>query len=175
LDAQAFGRFTDALIDDLFGRLAKPEAEGHVVVHAHVRIQGIALEDHRNIPVFGRDVVHDAIPDPDFAFGNFLQTGKHTQTGRLSAARRPDQDKELLVRNFDVEVFDRHNIPGITLSNVLKRYACHWSLQHLWAVQRTRPVKNGLQTAQKLLEHYGTLCHLAQLVSAKLTRSHHLV
>jgi hypothetical protein len=37
-------------------------------------------------------------------------------------------------------------------------------------VQRTRPVKNGLQTAQKLLEHYGTLCHLA-----KLTRSHHLV
>jgi hypothetical protein len=42
-------------------------------------------------------------------------------------------------------------------------------------VQRTRPVKNGLQTAQKLLEHYGTLCHLAQLVSAKLTRSHHLV
>ena len=57
---------------------AQLEAEGHVVEHSHVRVECVALEHHRNVAVFGRNIVDDAIADPHDAAGDLLQPGDHT-------------------------------------------------------------------------------------------------
>ena len=67
LETQNPGRLLHAPIDLGFGSLPQPEPEGHVVVHREVRVQGVVLEDHRDIPVFGRHVVHHPVTDPDGA------------------------------------------------------------------------------------------------------------
>ena len=42
------------------GDAAQLQAEGHVVVDAHVRVERVVLEDHRDVAVLRRDVVDDA-------------------------------------------------------------------------------------------------------------------
>ncbi len=74
--AQNFGRFLYAPVNLLFRRLAQFQTKGHVVVHAHVRIEGVRLEDHGDVPILGRNVVDDAITDQDLSFGNLLQPGQ---------------------------------------------------------------------------------------------------
>ncbi len=56
--AEHFGRFLHAPVDFGPGNAAQLEAEGHVVVHGHVRVEGVGLEHHRDIAVFRGDVVH---------------------------------------------------------------------------------------------------------------------
>src|SRR6267378_4036348 len=41
------------------------QAEGHVVVHAHVRVERVVLEHHRDVPLLRRDAVDDALADRD--------------------------------------------------------------------------------------------------------------
>ena len=47
------------------GVLAELEAEGHVLVHRHVGVEGVVLEDHGDVAVFRRDVVDDPVADED--------------------------------------------------------------------------------------------------------------
>ena len=65
LDAQDLRGLLDALLDLRLGELAQLQAEGHVVVDGHVRIEGVVLEDHGDVPVLGRDVVDHAVADLD--------------------------------------------------------------------------------------------------------------
>src|SRR5256885_16236418 len=83
---------------------------GHVVVHAHVRIEGVRLEDHGDVAVLGGDVVDDAVADQDLPFGDRLQPGEHPERGRFAAAGRTDKDHELLVLDVDVEVLDDRDV-----------------------------------------------------------------
>jgi 2C-methyl-D-erythritol 2,4-cyclodiphosphate synthase len=80
------------------------EWESHVVVHAHVRIQRVGLEDHRDVPVLGGDVVDHAVADANLSLGDRLQAGQHTQCRGLSTSGWADQDHELLVLDLHVEV-----------------------------------------------------------------------
>ena len=57
------------------GGLAQLEAEGHVVVDAHVRVKRVALEDHRDIAIFRRHIVDDAVANHDVAVADLFQTG----------------------------------------------------------------------------------------------------
>jgi hypothetical protein len=56
-DLQDLGGIVDPLIDLRFREMADLEAERHVVIDGHVRIKGVALEDHRDIAVLRRAIV----------------------------------------------------------------------------------------------------------------------
>ena len=106
LAGEHVGRFLDAALDLGLGRLAQLQAEGHVVVHGHVRVERVGLEDHGDVAVLGGDVVDDPVADGQRALGDLLQAGEHAQRGGLAAARGADEDQELPVVDLDVEVVD---------------------------------------------------------------------
>ena len=54
-------------------RSFRPNAD--VVVHGHVRVERVVLEDHRDVAILRRDVVHDPVADLDRAVGDRLQAG----------------------------------------------------------------------------------------------------
>ena len=119
------GSLFHALLDLRLGGLAQLEAEGHVVKHGHVRIQGVVLEHHGDVAVLGSHIVDQTVADIKLAAGDFLQTGHHAQRGGLAAAGRSDQHDELLVLNVQAEIADSGHIAGINLIDVIERYACH--------------------------------------------------
>ncbi len=51
LDLQNLGSLADALVDLVLGHLAQLQAEGHVLVNSHMGVQGVVLENHRDIAV----------------------------------------------------------------------------------------------------------------------------
>jgi len=69
----------------------------HVVVHAHVRVQGVVLEHHRDVAVLRFQIVDDALADRDFARRDRLQPSDHAQQRRLAAARGSDHHDEFAV------------------------------------------------------------------------------
>ena len=91
------------------GDLLELEREGDVFIDGHVRIKRIVLEDHRDVAVFGRDVVHLLAVDEELAAADLLETGDHAQRGRLAAAARADEHDELLVGHVDIEVLHGDN------------------------------------------------------------------
>jgi hypothetical protein len=99
----------DLLVHLLVGDLLEAQREGHVLVHRHVGVQGVALEDHGDVAVLGRHVVHAPAVDQEVARGDVLEAGDHAQRGGLAAARRTDEDDELLVVDREVEVLHRHD------------------------------------------------------------------
>src|SRR5665213_2662266 len=66
-----------------------------------MRIERIVLEHHRDVALFGLDVVDDAIADRDGSGGNMFQSREHSQQGRLAAAGGADQDDEGAVLDRD--------------------------------------------------------------------------
>ena len=59
------GRLLDPLLDVGLGDLAQLQPERDVVADRHVRIERVALEDHRDVAILRRDVVDDAVADPE--------------------------------------------------------------------------------------------------------------
>ena len=64
-------------------------------------------------------------PIEDVAVGDLLQAGEHAQAGGLAAARRADEDEELLVGDLDVEVVDGDDIAE-ALVDVFEGDTGHW-------------------------------------------------
>ena len=101
------------------------QPEGHVFVDGHMGVQGVVLEDHRDVPVFGREVVRQASVNVDFPPGHVLQAGNQSEGGRFSASRRPDQHDELPIVNVEAEVLYRYGVPVVDLPDVFQGYGCH--------------------------------------------------
>src|SRR5262249_45119727 len=80
---------------------------------------------HGDVAVLGGDVVDDPLADQDPPFADLLEAGEHPERGRLAAARRPDQDHELLVLDLDVEVLDDGDVGRVALDYVVISYGCH--------------------------------------------------
>ncbi len=68
-----------------------------------MRIERVILEHHRDIALFRRHIVDDAVGDGDLAPGDALQPGDHAQQSGFAAARGPDQDDELAIRDIDAD------------------------------------------------------------------------
>src|SRR4029453_15312724 len=79
------------------------EPEGQVPFHGHVWVERVVLEDHRDIALFGREIVDDAVADDDLALADLLQSGEHPQRGRLAATRRTYHDEQFTVLDREVE------------------------------------------------------------------------
>ena len=125
LDVEGSRGFLDALVDLVFRQLANPEPEGHVLVNGHVRVQGVILEDHRDVAIFGRNVVDELGVDIKLAFGDVLETRDHSKRSRLAAARGADEDHELLVIDDNVRIVDGAYIAIVDLPDFLELYLCH--------------------------------------------------
>ena len=124
-DIEDLGGLTDLAVDLRLRGLLQLQGEGHVIINGHVGIQSIVLEDHGDIAVLRRDVVREGLADVQLALADLFQTGDHSQGGGLTAARRTDEDDELLVSNFQVEVRNRRYAAVVNFVDVFQRYACH--------------------------------------------------
>jgi hypothetical protein len=120
LDVQYLGGFMYAPFDFGFGGLAKLKPESHIVVHAHMRVQRVILENHRDVAVFGGYIVHELVAYVQLTFGNFLQTGDHTQSGGLAATGGADKDDEFLICDIQVKIGDGHKAVRVFLYHVFK-------------------------------------------------------
>ena len=60
-------RLPDAAFDLGLRRLPLLQPEREVLVHGHVRVERVVLEDHRDVAIAWRHVVHDPVPDRDRA------------------------------------------------------------------------------------------------------------
>jgi len=84
--------------------LRQLQREGDVLLHGEMRVQGVALEHHGQVPVAGRLVGDDLVADAHLALGHVLEPHDHPQQRRLPAAGRPDQDHELAVLDLELDV-----------------------------------------------------------------------
>src|SRR5205807_7307147 len=81
---------------------------------------------HGDVAVFGGDVVHHPVADEDPTLADLLESGEHAKRGRFAAARRTDQDHELLVLDLDVEILHDGEIRRVSLDDVVVSYRCHF-------------------------------------------------
>ncbi len=124
VELDGLGGLLDAALDVGLGDLAQLQAEREVVAHRHVGVERVALEDHRDVAILGRDVVDDAIPDAERAAGDLLEPGDHAQAGGLPTARWSDQDHELAVPDLEVQVL--HGVEfAVDLVDVVERHGGH--------------------------------------------------
>ena len=91
---------------------AQPEAD--VAAHAHVRVERVGLEHHRQPALGGGDARHVGAVDQDPPVGHVLQPGDEAQQGRLAAARRADEDDERAFLHVEVDILDDvHGAEGL--------------------------------------------------------------
>ena len=67
LELDRLCRFLHPPLDLRLGHLPQLEAERQVLTNRHVRVQGVALEDHRDIAILGRHIVDHPVTDPQRA------------------------------------------------------------------------------------------------------------
>ena len=114
----------DAGLDLGLGDVPQLEAEREVVADGHVRIEGVALEHHRDVPILGRNVVDDPLADPQRARGDLFEARDHAQARGLAATGRPDENHELRVADVQVQVVNSDDIAE-ALAYVLERDCGH--------------------------------------------------
>jgi hypothetical protein len=124
-ELERLGRLAHPLVDLFLGNLGELEREPDVVVHGHVRIQRVVLEDHRDVAVFRLDVVDDPVPDAHLAVGDRLQAGDHPQRRRLAASRRPDEHQELTIADVEAEIVNGVKPVVVHLVDVVEHDGCH--------------------------------------------------
>ena len=73
------------------------QAVGHVVEHAHVRVQRIVLKHHRDVALGGLEVVDNLAANRDGALADLFQPGNHAQQRRFAAAGRAHNDNKFMV------------------------------------------------------------------------------
>src|SRR5664280_649086 len=106
LQAQQLGGLEYALGALLLAEALHLEREAHVVCDGHVRIEGVVLEHHRDVPVLRRQIGDVAVADVDVAGVDLFESRQHAQGGRLAAAGGADEDHELAVADFKAELVD---------------------------------------------------------------------
>src|SRR4029453_5334963 len=103
----------DPALDVGLRRLAQLQPEGEVVVDAHVRIEGVALEDHRDVAVLRGHLVHDPVADQEASIGDLLQSGDAPKRGGLPAAGWTYQADELAIADLEIEVVDGNDVLAV--------------------------------------------------------------
>ena len=112
-DTQDLGSGANLAVDLVLGDLLELKRKRHVLVHRHVGVQSVALEHHGDVAVLGSDVVDALAVDEHVTRGDVLQASNHAHRRGLTAARRANEDDELLVVNGEVKVLNsEHAILG---------------------------------------------------------------
>ncbi len=109
-EPEELGDLVDASADVRLRHPPHLQAVAEVLANAHVRVQGVALEDHGDVAVSRREVGHVAAADPDLARRHLLEAGDGAEERRLTAARRADERDELAVPDVERDVVDGHDV-----------------------------------------------------------------
>ena len=89
-----------------------------------MRVKRVVLEDHRDITILGRHLIHHPVADGDFTARDILKPRQHTKQGGFAATGRPDQHHKLPV--FDIHADAMQNLRGTEgLSDVANFYCRH--------------------------------------------------
>ena len=100
-----------ATLADAGSDLGAPEAfivERHcnVLADGQRRIKRVELEDHGDVPLLRRQIVHAPPRNHDIPGRGTLETGNHAQRRRLAAARRAEQADDLACRHGKIDIPD---------------------------------------------------------------------
>lgn len=118
-----------------------------------MRVKRIVLEHHCNVAILRRNIVDEAVADIELTLGDLLETRDHAQRCGLSAAGRPNEHDEFLVRDLKIEILHGDHAlvgneevglalcgrfalfllglfpvaagEGVNLFDVLQSYVCH--------------------------------------------------
>ena len=85
LQAEHPGHLGHPALDLIFGSLALLQPERQVLLHGHVRVEGVVLEDHRDVAVLGGQVIHHPAADRDGPRADLLKPCDRPQRRGLSA------------------------------------------------------------------------------------------
>jgi hypothetical protein len=97
---------------------AAQQRELEVLPDREMRVERVALEDHRDVAVAGRDVVDHPTADRDGAGGDLLEARDHAERGALAAAGRPHEHHERAVGDREVDRVDRLHPAGVDLRDL---------------------------------------------------------
>src|SRR5262249_903960 len=125
LDAEHPGGLAYPALDLVFGRLALLEAEREVLLHRHMRVERVVLEHHRDVSVFGRQIVHHPAADGDVPESDLRQASDAPQGGGLATYRGADEHHELRVVDVQGEVINRFDTAGVDLGDLVKNDLGH--------------------------------------------------
>jgi hypothetical protein len=104
VDLQARGDLPHARVDLGATHAGDLEREGDVAVDVEVRIEGVALEDHRRAALLGRTIVDDRAVEEDLARGGALEARDEVQDRGFAAAARADEGDEGAGRDLEIDV-----------------------------------------------------------------------
>ena len=121
----------DPLVDLLSWDAVLLESERHVLEDVHVRIEGVVLEDHGDVPLRGGDVVDDSSADLDRSVRDRFEAGGHSQCGCLAAAGRADEHNEFTVADRQIQLVD-----GTDAAREVFRYTTEIDARHLSPLPR---------------------------------------
>ncbi len=124
-ELQRLGGAAHAPVDLRPVRLGEAQAEGHVLVDAHMRIERVGLEHHGDLALGRRHVVDLAPADGDLAGRDPLQPGDQAQKRRFPATRRPDKDDELAILHVEIDVVEDLRRPE-GLVDAVERHIGHY-------------------------------------------------
>jgi len=103
VDAEHLCRPLHLAGDAVPGCALRLEREGDVLCHREMRVERVALEDHRDLPGARREIVDQPPADQDVAGGLGLQSGDHPEQRGLSTTRRPEEHQELALVDREVD------------------------------------------------------------------------
>ncbi len=82
------------------------QAEGDVLLHRHMRKQGIRLEHHIDRPLVRRQLIHQLTVEQNLARRRAFEAAKAAQQGGLAAPRATQQGENLTFANTQIGVID---------------------------------------------------------------------
>ena len=150
----------DARVDLGLRHLLDAQAERDVLVDGEVRVERVALEDHRDVAVARGHVIDDSLADLDDALADVLEPRQHAQRRRLATSGRPDEHHELAVLDVEVEVVHRARTVGVHLRHAIERHRgqrINLSSSPP-APSRTRPFSPTRPLAETTIPPRGVLC-----------------
>jgi hypothetical protein len=106
LDLEGLRGVPNALGDLVLRHPVQLQTEREVVFDRHVWVERVVLEDHRDVALLRRDIVDDAVADPELAARDLLERSRHAERRRLAASGWADEHHHLPVFDLQVEVRD---------------------------------------------------------------------
>jgi hypothetical protein len=89
-----------------------------------MRVERIGLKNHCHASIGGIHMIHVLVPDPDFAFAEFLKSSDDPQEGGLTASGRADEYDEFAVVGGKVDSMDDLGLSE-PFYNIVELKSCH--------------------------------------------------